>query len=81
MGDALSLLKFSFSLNNTLIIMRFELIGRIAKNSLGELFGLITLTFSPFPNLLQARRSHAAVHYNDTVVVMGGYGKKDLRTV
>ena len=41
-----------------------------------ELFDLITLTFSSFPDLIKTRYGHASIHYNDTVVVLGGVGKK-----
>ena len=39
-----------------------------------ESFNLTSHTFSSFPDMICHRASHAGVHYNGTVVVMGGYG-------
>ena len=42
-----------------------------------ELFDLVDLTFDSFPDMIEARYAHAAVNYNDTVVVMGA---RDMKT-
>ena len=39
-----------------------------------ERFDLTSHTFSSFPSMILPRACHAGVHYNGTVVVMGGYG-------
>ena len=39
-----------------------------------ESLDLTTHTFSPFPDMLEPRAGHAAVLYNETIVVLGGYG-------
>ena len=41
-----------------------------------ESFNIHTLTFSPFPDMLEDHCRHAAVHYNGTIVVMGGHLNK-----
>ena len=42
-----------------------------------ERFDLINHTFSSFPSMIRPRACHAGVHYNGTIVVMGGYGGID----
>ena len=41
-----------------------------------EALDLATHTFSQFPDMLEGRRVHAGVHYNGTIVVIGGVGSK-----
>ena len=40
-----------------------------------ESLDLNTHTFSPFPDMLMPRFGHAGVHYNGTIVVIGGGGR------
>ena len=39
-----------------------------------ELFDLNTHTFSSFSNMIESRFAHAGVHYNGTIIVLGGRG-------
>ena len=47
--------------------------GGFGKTASCERFDLTCHTFSSFPGMMHARSRHAAVHYNGTVVVMGGH--------
>ena len=62
-------------LNHTTVIICGGLEKSFQPFASCELFDLLTLTFDPFPDLLEARAGHVAVYYNDTVVMLGGIEK------
>ena len=62
--------------HNTIIICGGRSMGFPDSYVACELFDLTTHTFSPFPDMLEARSEHAGVHYMGTIVVIGGFIQK-----
>lgn len=60
-------------LDHTTVVICGGVTADLSGTAICEIFDLDTHTFSPFPDMLEPRIAHAAVHYNGTIVVIAGY--------